>query len=582
MATLQDIRSQYPQYDDMSDQDLADKFYSKFYSDMPRDDFDKKLGIAPIPTTTAAPSFKEKAAQAIGAEMRGPVGQIGAGALEGLARLPGAPLDIMAAGGNFLRRQFGLPETQLADTSAKDWGSQGWEAWARRNGVIPSNLPTPTTPEQAFARKAGNFAGGSLPFGPSAMIPAATGAIGSEVGKTIGGDTGEVVGGIIGSLAPAGASAALAGTRSALTPVTTAPKAELAQEMMNRGVPILPAQLAESPATRGTYQMLTRVLPFESKALSEQQSALNKATGSLIEAPVENLTANVVGTAKQAIGQRIGATAAKADIPITPQVEARLQASLPNPNKVTAENYRIAKGHLDEILEDAKNNGGILSGSKFHDYTNYKSDLAKLARSDTDPLQNFAGNLRKTLTSEWKANASPTDQLAFTDALQKYRTLMTLEPILGRSPTGQIQPGRFLGALKPATSHLGSRTGGELETLARGSDEFIRPLPSSQTGENVARMGIAVEGANALGQAAAGNFRPLMYLVTQVTGAQAWRKMLEDPALTRKMINIALSPKTPIPLRQKLLQIIPAATKKLAPAAPALIAAGGQNLSVAN
>jgi len=46
MATLAEIRQQYPQYDDMSDVDLADRFYQKFYSDMSRADFDAKLGIS--------------------------------------------------------------------------------------------------------------------------------------------------------------------------------------------------------------------------------------------------------------------------------------------------------------------------------------------------------------------------------------------------------------------------------------------------------------------------------------------------------------------------------------------------------
>lgn len=39
------FRAQYPQYDDMSDARLADALYNKFYTDMPRADFDAKLGL---------------------------------------------------------------------------------------------------------------------------------------------------------------------------------------------------------------------------------------------------------------------------------------------------------------------------------------------------------------------------------------------------------------------------------------------------------------------------------------------------------------------------------------------------------
>ncbi len=45
MATLSEIRQSYPQYSDMSDDVLADALYNKFYSDMPRDDFNKRLGM---------------------------------------------------------------------------------------------------------------------------------------------------------------------------------------------------------------------------------------------------------------------------------------------------------------------------------------------------------------------------------------------------------------------------------------------------------------------------------------------------------------------------------------------------------
>lgn len=45
MPTLGELRQKYPQYNDMSDGQFADAFYNKFYSDMPRADFDQKLGV---------------------------------------------------------------------------------------------------------------------------------------------------------------------------------------------------------------------------------------------------------------------------------------------------------------------------------------------------------------------------------------------------------------------------------------------------------------------------------------------------------------------------------------------------------
>ena len=45
MATLAEIRAQYPQYADMPDTALADALHRKFYADIPRADFDVKIGL---------------------------------------------------------------------------------------------------------------------------------------------------------------------------------------------------------------------------------------------------------------------------------------------------------------------------------------------------------------------------------------------------------------------------------------------------------------------------------------------------------------------------------------------------------
>ena len=45
MATIADIRKKYPQYNDLSDRELAEGFHRNFYSDIPFDDFAKRIGL---------------------------------------------------------------------------------------------------------------------------------------------------------------------------------------------------------------------------------------------------------------------------------------------------------------------------------------------------------------------------------------------------------------------------------------------------------------------------------------------------------------------------------------------------------
>ena len=46
MTDIKEIRSKYPQYNDLSDQQLADGLHAKYYSDMPVNDFYSKIGFS--------------------------------------------------------------------------------------------------------------------------------------------------------------------------------------------------------------------------------------------------------------------------------------------------------------------------------------------------------------------------------------------------------------------------------------------------------------------------------------------------------------------------------------------------------
>ena len=57
MATIAEIRQQYPQYSDMTDIQLADAFHSKFYSDIPKDTFYTQLGMKTTPVSNTELMF---------------------------------------------------------------------------------------------------------------------------------------------------------------------------------------------------------------------------------------------------------------------------------------------------------------------------------------------------------------------------------------------------------------------------------------------------------------------------------------------------------------------------------------------
>lgn len=74
MPSIAEVRQKYPQYNDMSDAALADALHQKFYSDMPRTEFDAKVGATANDNTVDASGAPYSVRAKVGSvpqEMRG-------------------------------------------------------------------------------------------------------------------------------------------------------------------------------------------------------------------------------------------------------------------------------------------------------------------------------------------------------------------------------------------------------------------------------------------------------------------------------------------------------------------------------
>lgn len=115
MNKLQEFRQNYPQYNDMSDQQLADALHDKFYSDIPKDDYYQRIGLAP-----AAPPKPMTALQTImqSAPVQGIIG-----ASDALVNFPAKGINAGAdlAG---LPSQARLPLFKGGEGNAYDIGSK--------------------------------------------------------------------------------------------------------------------------------------------------------------------------------------------------------------------------------------------------------------------------------------------------------------------------------------------------------------------------------------------------------------------------------------------------------------------------
>lgn len=247
MTTLKDIRQQYPQYDDMPDAALADAMHRKFYGDMPRADFDKKLGLTP-----ATPTEPEKPMTSSAGDM---ALEPFRGFNKGVASFVTAPYRAV---------DWALEKTVGDDWSLPDvdktsfWGPYlspkepeskvGKYLRAAGEGIGASALPLAATAqaatkiapvaEQATSTLGGLWQGAKEAYraapGTAVATDVAAGAgsgIGAHVAEDAGyGPTGQFLGAVVGGLTPAGV---MAYRTPSTTPIGTRTGQSLARERAN-------------------------------------------------------------------------------------------------------------------------------------------------------------------------------------------------------------------------------------------------------------------------------------------------------------------------------------------------------------
>ncbi len=256
---MKEVRGQYPQYQDMSDIELAAALHKKHYSDMPLSGFLKKVGVAQGKGSNGVPSFT----QGLGDIFQGG-GQFLSNILpEGVARYTdkvnnmlvdmGVPFDRMPEGGMDQVVEEREAEYQNARKSA---GETGFD-WGRLAGNILSTGPA---------------AAAKIPQAASLLGKAATGSVGSSVGAGMmpvaDGDYSEqkkqqmAIGGLLGAVIPG----AGAGVARMVSPKTGGAVKQLIQE----GVPVTPGQILGGWAKRA--EEAGRSAPFLGDAITAAQT----------------------------------------------------------------------------------------------------------------------------------------------------------------------------------------------------------------------------------------------------------------------------------------------------------------------
>lgn len=491
MATIAEIRSQYPQYSDLSDAQLADALHRKFYSDMPQDEFNKKISLGAQQNET---NMAADAAKSVG------VG-LAEGAI-GLAGMPGDIRELASTVTSAIGNKLGISPRNIQ--GFKNVTSSVFQNAPIIGGV--STAPTssdirhgvenytgefykPQTVAGEYANTVGQFAPAAL-LGPGSLAKKAISqtiipALASETAGQITKGTGfEPYARLAGAV---GGAAIPSITRRAVTPLPiSAERAKAVQSLKNEGVTDItagqatgrePLRYFEAERGRGSNLMETQAEQFTAAALRRAGIDANRATP------------EVMDQAFTRIGNQFDSLASRNIANVDRSMINNVNSAIKNYTDLVAPPNRapVVENFVTELSNAIQKNAGQIPGDI---YQSLRSRMEAAARglSRNPEAQMAVREIKNAMDGAMErsiARTNPSDLGAWRNVRREYKNMLVLEKAATsageNAAEGIISPR----ALRQATLSQGRRAyargKGDFAELARAGVNILSPLPNSGT-----------------------------------------------------------------------------------------------------
>ncbi|MGA0588717.1 hypothetical protein ACO2Q2_16560 [Dyella sp. KRB-257] len=366
---------------------------------------------------------------------------------------------------------------------------------------------------------------------------------------------------LLGGLAPAaGEATAVGAARGAgrLIGAASPEATRLANLAESAGIPLKASQIADSKVAK-LVDSATSQVPFSGAAKFQdaQQQAFNRAVGQTIGIDAQKITPEAFAGAVKRIGGEFDRLTANNNIPITPDLGRKLQAVAQDAQSFYGPE---AKSMVDSIIQRlvSQSQNGTIPGRV---YQSIDSKLGSAIRSGGERSK-VLGDLQEVLRDAMGANIKPEDAAAWAQARQQWKDMRTIEPLVGKSTTGDISPAQLMGRVTGNNAGkvaMARGTRGDLGDLARIGQRFLKDVvPDSGTARRTAVIdALKAPGAvvgSALGTGAAIN--PLAGLLTgagAVGISRTVQNMLKNPRLVESILN---NPNANAQLKQQLQQAL--------------------------
>lgn len=338
--------------------------------------------------------------------------------------------------------------------------------------------------------------------------------------------TGELAQGAAGTGARAAGRAALRAL-----PEVDPETLQLARQAHNLGFRLRPDQIYGSKFGKYAGEFSSNI-PLTGGGQEFNQNVFNRRIVEALGGEGDKLTRKTFSDAMKKSGGEIGAITEKAPTTLDPIFTGQLRAHAQDAERFqTTDVARVVNSYIDEIVSKSEN--GVVPGKTMRAIdTKLGSQIRSTANGD---LKTALSDLQETLRDGVARNLSPEDLQALNDARRRYAIGKTVEPLVAKSPTGNIAPSSLLGAVtatKAGKSAMAKGAAGQLGTLADIGQRFLKEPGTSGTAERALTQSLLTGGVGGAAAVAPGVTLPAA--ATLYGGANLYNRL--GPSLTEQLI----------------------------------------------
>lgn len=243
-------------------------------------------------------------------------------------------------------------------------------------------------------------------------------------------------------------------------------------------------------------------LPFGggSSRSAARQEAVNEAVGKEFGAVGKKITPDVYDAAKSRISDMFNELTARNHLRATPEFRVSLAAVKDAAEREgSADAGKMVAAQINKLLSKADAQG-VINGKA---YQAFDSELGALARQGGNPGYHI-GLLRDAVREQMDQSISAADKAAWKQARKQWAAMKTVEPLVGKSATGDISPALLMGrvnATKADKARMAAGGSGNLGDIARIGQRFLKEPPNSGSADRLLALKLSgVVGLGAAGQ----------------------------------------------------------------------------------